>query len=169
MRGSQKQKFISRNESHVHMSGLHYYKESPQNFYSYPIDAPSDVLAHPQTDSRAMATPQDKVAIAVCLAELKSVTAIQSRFGIKYRRELPQRKNIRFWNNKLRLPGCLLLDRTPGEPRTSEEDVKRIRKTFRRCPRKSIRAASNQLQFPLSTVHGALHKHLQGLYQIQVL
>jgi len=51
----------------------------------------------------------------------------------------------------------------------SKEDVKRIRKAFRRCPRKSIRAASNQLQYPLSTVHGVLHKHLQELYQIQVL
>jgi hypothetical protein len=151
------------------MSGLHYYKESPQSFYPHPIHAPSDVLAHPQAVSRGMATPQKKIAIVVCLAELKSVTAVQSRFGIKCRREFPACKNIRFWNNKLRLPGCLLPDRAPGEPRSSEEDVTRIRKTFRRCPRKSIHAASNQLQFPLSTVHGALYKHLQGLYQFQVL
>lgn len=151
------------------MSGLHYYKESPQSFYPYPIHAPSDVLAHSQAVPRAMATPQEKIEIVVCLAELKPVTAVQRRFGIKYIRELLARKNIRFWNNKLKLPGFLLLDRTPGEPRPSEEDAKRIRKTFRRCPRKSIHAASNQLQFPLSTVHGALHKHLQGLYQIQVV
>ena len=151
------------------MSGLHYYKESLQSFYSHPVHAPNDALAHPQAISRAMATPHEKVAFVVCLAELKSVAAVQCRFGIKYKRELPARKNFRFWNNKLRIPGSLLLDRAPGEPRPSEEDVKRIRKAFRRCPRKSIRAASNQLQYPLSTVHGALHKHLRELYQIQVL
>lgn len=169
MRDSQKQKFILRNVSHIHLSGLHYYKESPHNWYPYPTHAPSDVLAHPQAVSRAMATPQEKVAIVVCLAKLKSVAAVQSCSGIKYRRELPTRKNITFWNNKLRIPRNLLLDRAPGEPRPSEEDVKRIRKAFRRCPRKSIRADSNQLQFPLSTVRCALHKHLQELYQIQVL
>lgn len=151
------------------MSGLHYYKESPQRFYPHSVHAPSDVLAHPQAVCRAMATPQEKVAFVVCLAELKSVTAVQRRFGIKYRRELSAHKNFRFWNNKLSIPGSLFLDRAPGEPRPSKEDVKRTRKAFRRCPRKSIRAASNQLQYPLSTVHGALHKHLQELYQIQVL
>jgi len=65
------------------MSGLHYHKESPQSFYSHPVHAPSDVLAHPQAVSRAMATPQEKVAFVVCLAELKSVTVVQCRFGIK--------------------------------------------------------------------------------------
>jgi hypothetical protein len=103
-------------------------KKVLKSFYPYPIHVPSDVLAHPQVVSRAMATPQGEGGIVVCLAEFKSVTAVQIRFGIKYRRELPARKNIRFWKNKLGIIGCKLLDRAPGEPRPSEEDVKHIRK-----------------------------------------
>ena len=49
-------------------------KKALKSFYPYPIHAPNDVLAHPQAVARAMATPLEKVAIVVFLAELKSVT-----------------------------------------------------------------------------------------------
>jgi hypothetical protein len=63
---------------------------------------------------------------------------------MQYRRQPSTRKNIQFWDNKLRTTGSLLRVKSPGKTRTSE-DVNRIREAFQRSPRKSFRAASLQL------------------------
>ncbi|PNF36768.1 hypothetical protein B7P43_G11153, partial [Cryptotermes secundus] len=50
------------------------------------------------------------------------------------------------------------------------ENVSRIREAFQRSPRKSIRAASLQLQIPRLTVHDVLHKRLRRrVYKIQMI
>jgi hypothetical protein len=36
---------------------------------------------------------------------------------------------MQFWDNKLRTPGSLWLDKTPGEPRPSEEDAETQQKS----------------------------------------
>ncbi|PSN47258.1 hypothetical protein C0J52_16522, partial [Blattella germanica] len=71
----------------------------------------------------------------------------RTRFGC----HPPTRKSIRFWDNKLRTTGSLLRVKSPEKPRTSDEKVDRIREAFPRSPRKSVRAASLQLQVPRST------------------
>ena len=38
-----------------------------------------------------------------------------------------------------------------GRPRTSEENIERVRQTFHRSPMKSIRTAARQLELPRST------------------
>ncbi|PNF24397.1 hypothetical protein B7P43_G09698 [Cryptotermes secundus] len=89
---------------------------------------------------------------------------------MQYGRQPPTRKNIRFWDNKLRTTGSLLRVKSPGKTRTSEENDGRIREAFQRSPRKSIRAVCLKLQIPLSTVHGALHKRLRlTAYKIQMI
>jgi hypothetical protein len=93
-------------------------------------------------------------------AELQSFMAVQRRFRPKYGREPPTRRSIRFWDDKLRTTGSLLRVTSPGKTRTSEDYVNRIRQAFQRSPRKSIRAASLQLQIPRSTVHDVLYKRL---------
>lgn len=104
------------------------------------------------------------------LAELQSVTSVQRRFRTRYGRQPPTRKSIRFWDNKLRTTGSLVRIKSPGKPRTSAENVNRIREAFQRSPRKSVRAASLQLQIPRSTVHDVLHKRLRlRAYKIQML
>jgi hypothetical protein len=53
---------------------------------------------------------------------------------------------------------------------TSEGNVNHIREAFQRSPRKSIRAASLQLQVTRSTVHDVLHKRLcLRAYEIQTI
>ncbi|PNF17628.1 hypothetical protein B7P43_G07376, partial [Cryptotermes secundus] len=69
----------------------------------------------------------------------------QRRFRTQCGRRLPARKSIRFWNNKLRTTGIMLRVKS-GKTRTSEENVSRIRETFQRSLRKSVRAASLQLR-----------------------
>ena len=57
--------------------------------------------------------------------------------------------------------------RRSGRPRTSEENIERVRQAFQRSPMKSIRTADRQLELPRSTVHKVLHKNLR-LYACKV-
>jgi hypothetical protein len=95
---------------------------------------------------------------------------VQCHFRIQHGRQPPIRKSIWLWENKLRTTGSLLHVKPPGETRTSEEIVNRIREAFQRSPCKSIRAASLLLQIPHSTVHDVLHKrHRLRAYKIQMI
>jgi hypothetical protein len=80
------------------------------------------------------------------LEELPSLMPVQCRFRTQYGRQPPTRKSFLFWGNKVRTTGCLLRVQSRGNTRTSEENGSRIRKTFQRSPRKSIRVASLQLR-----------------------
>jgi hypothetical protein len=66
--------------------------------------------------------------------------AIQRHFRKQYGCQPPTLKNIWFWDNKL-TTGV----KSPGNTRTSEENVNRITEAFPRSPCKSICAASLQL------------------------
>ena len=60
--------------------------------------------------------------------------------------------------------------RRSGRPRTSEENIERLRQPFQRSPMKSIRTAARQLELPRSTVHKVLHKNLRlYAYKVQML
>ena len=60
--------------------------------------------------------------------------------------------------------------RRSGRPRTSEENIERLRQAFQRSPMKSIRTAARQLELPRSTVHKVLHKNLRlYTYKVQML
>ena len=60
--------------------------------------------------------------------------------------------------------------RRSGRPRTSEENIERVRQAFQRSPMKSIRTAARQLELPRSTVHKVLHKNLRlYAYKVQML
>ena len=49
--------------------------------------------------------------------------------------------------------GTVFDTRRSGRPRTSEENIERVRQAFQRSPMKSIRTAARQLELPRSTVH----------------
>ena len=60
--------------------------------------------------------------------------------------------------------------RRSGRPRTSEENIERVRQAFQRSPMKSIRTAARQLELLRSTVHKVLHKNLRlYAYKVQML
>jgi hypothetical protein len=107
-----------------------------------------------------MLAPQEQVQCVLWPAELQSLMAVQRRFRTQLGRQPPTGKNIQFWDNKLRTTGRLLRVESPGETRTSEENVSCIREAFQQSLRKSIRAAILQLQSPRSIVHTVLHKRL---------
>ena len=48
-----------------------------------------------------------------------------------------------------------------GRPRTSEENIDRVKQAFARSSTKSIRTAAMQLEQPRSTVHKVLQKNLR--------
>ena len=57
-----------------------------------------------------------------------------------------------------------------GRPRTSEENIERVKEAFQRSPMKSICTAARQLELPRSTVHKVLHKNLRlYAYKVQML
>ena len=63
-----------------------------------------------------------------------------------------------------------VFDTRSGRPRTSEENIERVRQAFQRSPMKSIRTAARQLDLRRATVHEVLHKNLRLFaYKVQML
>ena len=66
--------------------------------------------------------------------------------------------------------GTVFDTKRSGQPKTSEENIERVRQAFQRSPLKSIRTAARQLELPRSTVHKVLHKNLRlYAYKVQML
>ena len=66
--------------------------------------------------------------------------------------------------------GTVFDTRRSGQPRTSEENIERVRQAFQRFPMKFILTAARQLELLRSTVHKALHKNLRlYAYKVQML
>ena len=66
--------------------------------------------------------------------------------------------------------GTVFDTRRSGRPRTSEENIKRVRQAIQCSPMKSIRTVARQLELPRSTVHKTLHKNLRlYAYKVQML
>ena len=57
-----------------------------------------------------------------------------------------------------------------GRPRTSSENIERVRQAFSRFPIKSMCTAARELKLPPTTVHKVLHKRLRlYAYKMQML
>ena len=66
--------------------------------------------------------------------------------------------------------GTVFDARRSGRPRTSEENIERVRQAFQRSRMKSIRTAARQLDLPRAKVHKVLHKNLKLFaYKVQML
>ena len=117
-----------------------------------------------------MTTPQEKSQCVSWFIETKSDVQIQRNYRSKYGRDPPSRPAIRLWHKKFMETGTVFDTRRSGRPRTSEENIERVRQTFQRSPMKSIRTAARQLELPRSTVHKVLHKNLRlYAYKVQML
>ena len=117
-----------------------------------------------------MWAPQQKGQCVLWLAEEKSVTRVQRHVRRTWNVDPPGHKAIQKWDKTLRETGSLL-PQTGKRAKVSvnEETIERVRTTFARSPRKSIRIASTELQIPRSTFHKIIHKrlHLCG-FKIQL-
>ena len=86
------------------------------------------------------------------------------------RRDPPSRPSIRLLHKKFMETGTVFDTRRSGRPRTSEENIERVRQAFQRFPMKFIRTAARKLELPRSTVHKVLHKNLRlYAYKMQML
>ena len=127
-----------------------------------------------ELNSHKMTTPQEKAQCVSWLIETKSDVQTQRNYRSKYGRDPPSRPSIRLWHKKFMKTGTMfdtVFDtRRSGRPRTSEENIERVRQAFQRSPIKSIRTAARQLELPRLTVHKVLHKNLRlYAYKVQML
>ena len=97
-----------------------------------------------------MTTPQEKVQFVSWFIETKSDVQTQRNYRSKYGRDPPSRPSIRLWHKKFMETGTVFDTRRSGRPRTSEENIERVRQAFQSSPMKSIRTAARQLELPRS-------------------
>lgn len=110
---------------------------------------------------------------AFCVLEFhasRSPTDVQRKFRTKYHKDPPSRKAIYAWYDRFVSTGCLCPKKRSGRPAVNEETVNRVRETFVRSPRKSIRRASQELTLPCTTVWRTLRKRLSMKpYKLQLV
>ena len=107
-----------------------------------------------------MVTPQEKAQCVSWFIETKSDVQTQRRCWTKNGKDPPSRSSIRRWHKKFMETGSVLNAVRSGRPRTSAENIERVRQAFSRSPIKSIRTAARELELPPTTVHKVLHKRL---------
>ena len=100
-----------------------------------------------------MTTPQEKAQCVSWFIETKSDVQTQRNYRSKYERDPPSRPSICLWHKKFMETGTVFDTRRSGRPRTSEENIERVRQTFQSSPMKSIHTAARQLELTRSTVH----------------
>ena len=89
-----------------------------------------------------MTTSQE---IAQCVSwfiETKSNIQTQKNYTTKYAKRALARQSIHNWHKQFMGTGTLLYKLRSERPRTSEEDIKRIRQSFNRSSTKCLRTAS---------------------------
>ena len=117
-----------------------------------------------------MATSQEKAQCVSWFIETKLDTQTQRNYRTKYGRDPLSRPSIRAWHKKFMETGTVLDKGRSGRPRTSEENIDRVRQAFSRSPTTSIRTAARQLDLPRSTVHKVQNKNLRlYAYKVQLL
>jgi hypothetical protein len=89
--------------------------------------------------------------------------AVQRAFRRQFGRRGSPDTSIRRWYEQFRYRGCICHQGkgSAGWSSVTEETVDRVRETFTRSPRKSVRRASRQLKIPERTVRKILLKRLQ--------
>ena len=124
-----------------------------------------------ESNPHKMTTAQEKTQCVSWFIETKSDVQTQRNYRSKYGRDPPSRPSIRLWHKKFMETGTVFDARWSGRPRTSEENIKRVRQAlFQRSPMKSVRTAARQLDLPRATVHKVLHKNLRLFaYKVQML
>ena len=117
-----------------------------------------------------MVTPQEKGQCVSWFIETKLDVQTQRRYRTKNGKDPPSRSSIRRWHKKFMETGSVLDAVRSGRPRTSADNIERVRQAFSRSPIKSIRIAARELELPPTTVHKVLHKVLRlYAYKVQML
>jgi hypothetical protein len=116
-----------------------------------------------------MASVQQKAQCVFWYAEFKSIVTVQRYFRRTYGEDPLTEKNIVRWHNQFKETINVNLKKSSSQPRTSKENVKRLRQSCLRNLKKSIARRSLELGIPKTTIQNMLHKRLRLLaYKIQL-
>lgn len=118
------------------------------------------------------ASPTERSWCVLEFARCNSFVAVQRAFRRQFGRRGPPETSIRRWYEQFRYRGCICHQGKgrAGRPSVTEETVDRVRETFTRSPRKSVRRASRELKIPEPTVRKILRKRLQLYpYKLQLV
>ena len=115
--------------------------------------------ASASVDSK-MATMQHKNFCVLEFIKTESATVVQRAFRLRFNFQPPTRKSICYWNHQFEQICCPCKGKSSGPSSVSEENVRRIEKSFESSPRKSTRRASRELGIPQLTVWRVLRRHL---------
>ena len=107
-----------------------------------------------------MATLQHKNFCVREFIKIESATAVQRAFRLRFNIQPPTRKSICRWNHQFEQISCLGKGKSSGQPRVSQENVRRIQESFECSPRKSTRRASRELGVPQPSVWRVLRRRL---------
>jgi hypothetical protein len=86
------------------------------------------------------------------IAKHESVVSLQRAFRRQFRSDPPSANSNRRWYQQFQTTGCLCKRKSAGRPRVSEKSVERVRQSFLRSPKKSVRHASRELEMSIMTV-----------------
>jgi hypothetical protein len=117
-------------------------------------------------------SPTERSWFVLKFARCNSFVTVQRAFRPQFWRRGPPEKSIRRWYKQFRYRGriCHQGKGRTGRPSFTEETGDRVRETFTRSPRKSVRTASRQLKIPEPTLRKILRKRLQLCpYKLQVV
>jgi len=107
-----------------------------------------------------MSSNQHKIFFCVEFIKTESPTAVQGAFRLRFNIRPRTRKSFCRCNHKFEQIVCLCKGKSYGQPRVSEENVRRIQESFERSPHKSTRRASRELGIPQPTVWCVLRSRL---------
>jgi hypothetical protein len=101
--------------------------------------------------------------------EFKLVVTVQRHFRRTYGEDPPTDKTTVHWHNQFKETGNMNLKKPSGRPRTSEDNVERLRESCLRNPKKLIARRNLELGIPKTTIQNVLHKSLRlHAYKIQL-
>ncbi|KFM57555.1 hypothetical protein X975_18175, partial [Stegodyphus mimosarum] len=119
---------------------------------------------------RRMHAPQEKTQILWWFIETKSMRQKQRNCRRIYQKDPPSKSSILRWKKNFLETGSIADKKRSGRPCTSDFDVERVRETFLRNPRRSVRSAARELYMPISTVYKVIKKKLRlHEYKVQIV
>jgi hypothetical protein len=99
--------------------------------------------------------------LCATVCEVESVVSVQRAFRPQFQSDPPAAKNISRLYQQYQTKGCVRKRENAGSPRVSEESVERMRASFLRSPKKSVRHASREMEMSTMTVWRVLRKRLE--------
>jgi len=105
-----------------------------------------------------MATPEQKAFCVLQFVKHESVVFVHQACRRQFNSDPPSPNSIRCWYQQFQTTGCLCKGKSAGRPGVSEENVERVRQSFLRGPKKSVRRASCELEMSSTTVWRVLRK-----------